>query len=399
MAGSTDYYEVLGIKRDASPAAMKKAYYKLASKWHPDKNDGCKEAEEKFKEISHAYEILSDPQKKEIYDNFGEEGLKNGPQMDPNHIYEQVFRAGGFGGMFGMNGRQSSRKAKDLRHPIKVTLKQLYTGSSKKLKITRQLQCNKCDGNGTKDGTTPPNCEECNGRGCRIKRVPMGPGTFAAQQVYCYLCKGTGKSTKKTDSCNTCKGSGKVNDPVIITIDIPIGSRWGQGIIKKGMGETGKGQIPGDFIGILEPKDDPENSNYRYINGQLIYVMDITLAEALTGFKKAFKHLDDRKLFIENASNKVITPGSYRTIKDQGLPDMNSTTRSDLKIEFNIVFPSNITKKQSKAIRAIWPVSDTDTNDAVKVESSLNNKEELIPVSYIQTTGSQPDREEQCTHQ
>ncbi|RKP11599.1 DnaJ domain-containing protein, partial [Piptocephalis cylindrospora] len=253
MVKETALYEALGVSPDASESDLKKAYRKLALKYHPDKNP---DAGDKFKEISHAYEVLSDSQKREVYDRFGEAGLSGeggmgGGGVSPEDLFAQLFGGGG-GGFFGGGGPGGSsrhsgpRKGKDVGHGLKVTLEDLYKGKTSKLALQRNIICKKCDGKGGKAGAVK-SCSTCNGQGVRLTIRQMGPMIQQVQQT-CPDCRGEGEIINQKDRCKDCLGKKVISERKVLEVHVDKGMKGGQRITFTGEADQAPGTLPGDVV-------------------------------------------------------------------------------------------------------------------------------------------------------
>eukprot|EP01027_Heterolobosea_sp_BB2_P013230 GEZU01019091.1.p1 GENE.GEZU01019091.1~~GEZU01019091.1.p1 ORF type:complete len:282 (+),score=93.20 GEZU01019091.1:153-998(+) len=256
----TDFYSVLGVPKDASADDIKKAYRKLAIKYHPDKNKEP-DAAEKFKEISHAYEVLSDPEKRQIYDKYGEEGLQGGGMNfhSAEDIFSQFFGGGGgiFGSFFGGGGgAREPKKGKDVVHAINVSLEDLYMGTTKKIRITRMKKCNECLGRGTKGGAAAATCSRCKGTGVQTTVRQLGPGFIQQMQSTCELCNGEGKTIKKEDQCPECKGKRLVEEKKEVEIHITPGMVEGEKIVfeEQANDTPSPDSVAGDIVIVIKQK-------------------------------------------------------------------------------------------------------------------------------------------------
>jgi len=333
-----EYYKILGgnINKNSTQDEIKKAYKKVAMKWHPDRNQDNKEvAEKKFKEISTAYSVLSDTKKKDIYDQFGEEGLQNqnqGHSVNPMDIFGDIFGNSGFGNSgfsfnFGSNfspNNNQQRKNKPINKPINVKLEDLYNGKVIKLNITRKIidddkkhlikQCSTCDGNGVV-----------------IQIRHMGPMVQQIQQQ-CPQCNGSGRFAPKNIRKNETKN---------IELNIKKGMQHGEKIVIPNMGDTPiDGSLPSDIIFIIQQED---HALFNVSDKHLIIEKKINLIDALNGFEFIITHLDNRKLLV--TSDTIIKPDEIKVIKYQGMPSQNSND-GDLIIKFKIEFPNTIEKKE-----------------------------------------------------
>ncbi|KAG1180308.1 hypothetical protein G6F70_000472 [Rhizopus microsporus] len=330
MVKDTKFYDLLGVGPNASESELKKAYRKLALKYHPDKNP---EAGDKFKEISHAYEILSDPEKRQMYDQFGEEGLNGGPGMggmDAEDLFAQFF--GGFGG--GRRGPSGPRRGKDMVHALKVSLEDLYNGKTSKLALQKHILCPKCNGKGGKEGAVRK-CQSCNGQGIRIITRQMGPMIQQMQQP-CGDCQATGEVIDEKDRCTECRGKKVVGEKKILEVHIDKGMRDGQKITFSGEGDQAPDIIPGDIIIVIDEKPHP---HFKRQGDDLVYEAKIDLLTALAGGKFAIPHLDDRVLMVSILPGEAIKPGEMKVIPDEGMPAHRTHTRGHLFIKFIIDFP------------------------------------------------------------
>ncbi|KAJ3175102.1 Type I HSP40 co-chaperone [Geranomyces variabilis] len=339
MVKDTKYYDLLEVPSGASESDLKKAYRKLALKYHPDKNP---DAGDKFKDISHAYEVLSDPQKRDVYDRYGEEGLSGdggmgGPGMSPEDLFSHLFGGGG-GGFFGGGGgrrQQGPRKGKDMAHALKVSLEDLYKGKVSKLALQKQVICDKCDGKGGKEGAVKT-CQGCHGRGVKIVMRQIGPMIQQMQQT-CPDCNGEGESIREKDRCKGCNGK-KVNaERKILEVYIDKGMQDGQKITFTGEGDQTPGIVPGDVIIVIEEKEHPR---FKRKGDDLYYEAKIDLVSALAGGQFCITHLDERVLLVTILPGEVIKPGDIKAISGEGMPAYKRPfDKGNLYVKFDIVFP------------------------------------------------------------
>ncbi|KAM4062296.1 DnaJ domain-containing protein [Hirsutella rhossiliensis] len=353
-----DLYELLSIERDASQDQIKKAYRKAALKYHPDKapEDQRGESEVKFKEITKAYEILSDDQKRHLYDTHGmaafdgSRGGPGGPEVDLNDILSQMF---GFnmGGPGGPGGPRRPRRGPDEEQEYKVTLEELYKGKTVKFAANKQVLCAQCKGSGGKEKAKPAACERCKGNGMVEAIRQVGPGMMRREAVLCDHCQGSGSLYKEKDRCKRCKGKKTVQEKKVLEIYIPRGSMQGERIVLEGEADQYPDQTPGDIVFTLveEPHD-----TFSRLGNDLSAELKVTLAEALTGFSRVvLKHLDGRGISIDRPRGKVLRPGDCLRIEAEGMPMKRGETKGDLYLLVNIEFPEDGWLKDDAAYDAI----------------------------------------------
>ncbi|KAF0700507.1 Aste57867_8968 [Aphanomyces stellatus] len=340
---NTTFYETLGVPKNASAADIKKAYRKLALKNHPDKGGDP----ELFKDITVAYEALSDPEKRELYDQYGEEGLQQGgggghPGAD---IFSQMF--GGRGG-----GRpRGPQRGEDLTHPLKVSLEDLYNGKTVKLAVNRDVLCGGCSGRGGPEGAETT-CNTCNGRGMRIQHRQIGPGMVQQVQSVCPDCRGQGKSIRESDRCKVCKGNKVTKERKVLEVHIEKGMRNGQRITFSGEADQAPGVLPGDIIFVIQEK---EHSVFQRKGGNLIMEKKISLVEALCGFETIVEHLDGRHVHVKSVAGEVIKPNQFKAVHGEGMPQHgNPFVKGQLVILFKVDFPTTITPDQARVLTSIF---------------------------------------------
>ncbi|OAA43221.1 protein mitochondrial targeting protein (Mas1) [Metarhizium rileyi] len=357
---SEDYYVVLGIERTASEAEIKKAYRKTALQNHPDKNPGNAEAEAKFKLATEAYEVLTDSQKRSIYDQYGKEGLNGagggGSGMPAEDLFAQFFGGGGFGGMGGMFGGGSSRgppKARTIHHTHKVSLEDIYRGKVSKLALQRSIICPKCDGLGGKKGAVSK-CSGCDGHGMKTMMRQMGPMIQRFQTV-CPDCNGEGEIIKDKDRCKQCSGKKTIVDRKVLHVHVDKGVRSGTKVEFRGEGDQSPGVQAGDVVFEIEQKP---HTRFKRKDDDLLYNCDIELVTALAGGTIYIEHLDDRWLAIDILPGESIAPESVKMVRGQGMPSHRHHDFGNLFIHFNVKFPEkNWTQDQSAfaALQKILP--------------------------------------------
>lgn len=360
-----DYYEILGIQKTSSVDEVKKAYRKLAMQYHPDRNPGNKEAEEKFKEATEAYEVLSDQDKRSRYDRFGHEGVRQGADFhdwantNPNDIFS-VFNdifGGGFGGsifddFFGGSARTRSRtgtsggeRGGDLKISVKLTLEEIGTGVEKKVKIKRQEKCQTCNGSGAKSGSGASNCPTCGGTGELRRATRTMFGQFV-NIVQCTTCGGSGKIIK--DPCPTCGGAGRVNGEATIKVKIPAGVGDGNYLTLRGEGSAGRRGGPnGDLIVVIEEAQHP---HFKRDGDDIIFELDLSFPEAALGSEIEVPTLNGRaKLKIEPG----IQSGKILRMREKGLPHLNGYGKGDQLVAINIYTPTKLSGKDKELLKEL----------------------------------------------
>lgn len=345
---STRYYELLGVTKDASADELKKAHRKLALKLHPDKGGDP----EKFKEINEAYDVLKDPEKRRIYDDYGEEALKEGMGSGgPSGGMADII-----GDLFGGGGRsrsQRERKSEDVLHKLAVSLEELYNGATKKLSLSRNLPCEACKATGTKSGKKYE-CSTCRGSGVQIQIRPLGPGMVQQIQSRCSTCSGTGYSTPPSDKCTVCNGKCLVQEKKTFEVHVEQGMKQGAKVVLRGeAGCTEPGLAPGDVVLVIQQK---EHEQFKRANIDLIMEKKITLVEALCGCSFTLKHLDGRVLRINTPSGDVIKPDTFTKIADEGMPIHGRPfQKGNLYIHFIVEFPEKLDAAAVAALSKVLP--------------------------------------------
>ncbi|KAG0039268.1 Type I HSP40 co-chaperone [Podila clonocystis] len=354
MVKETKLYEALEVDPGCSDSELKKAYRKLALKFHPDKTGG--QTSERFQDISHAYDVLSDPQKRTVYDQYGEAGLsgEGGPGggmggLSPEDLFSHFF--GGGGG--GRGGRPSGpRRGKDVAHGLKVTLEDLYKGKTTKLALQKNVICEKCEGKGGKEGAVKT-CTTCNGQGYRVMLRQMGPMMQQIQQP-CGDCRGEGEIINAKDKCKPCSGRKVTQVRKVLEVHIDRGMKDGRKIVFNGEGDQAPGTIPGDVVIVLEQR---EHERFKRTGDDLYYNAKIDLVTALAGGKIQIPHLDDRVLVVDILPGEVIKPSELKAVMGQGMPTERHHDFGNLYIQFEIEFPAaNWTDlSHIEQLRAILP--------------------------------------------
>mmetsp|Transcript_12138 Transcript_12138/g.10975 ORF Transcript_12138/g.10975 Transcript_12138/m.10975 type:complete len:434 (-) Transcript_12138:132-1433(-) len=342
------YYKLLGVPKTAEESEIKKAYKKLALKYHPDKGGDV----EKFKEISAAVEVLTDPEKRKIYDQYGKEGL-DGQVGGEGHSAEDIFSMFfGGGGRGGGSGRRGPQKGEDIVHSVKASLEDLYNGKTVRLAISRNKPCPDCEGRGGKDGAEKT-CSDCNGRGVKIQLRQIGPGMVQQIQSGCQTCKGACKVIEEKDKCKQCKGNKVFKDRKVLDVIIEKGMKNGQKIRFSGEADEIPGTIPGDVIIVINEK---EHDVFKRKGADLVYTCDLTLSEALCGFVRTLTHLDGRILKFEASPGEVVKQDAVKLIQAEGMPYHGSPfTKGRLFIHFTVKFPKTLPINTINALKEVLP--------------------------------------------
>ncbi|CAI4228517.1 unnamed protein product [Auanema sp. JU1783] len=341
----TKYYNILGVSPDASESDLKKAYRKLALKYHPDKNP---EGGEQFKQISQAYDVLSDPQKREIYDEAGEEGLQGAGGGGPaGHNPFDIFNM-----FFGGGGPREKPSVRPIVHSLKLSLEQLYAGVTKKLKITRDMRCRECDGKGSKTATT---CTGCKGQGRITRRFHIAPSIAQTMQTTCEQCAGQGTVYSPKDRCKKCNGDRMLHVEEIITVEVHPGTKDDEKFSFEGKGdETLDSSIsPGNVVIVI---DELRHRVFTRKGDNLVMEVTIELVEALCGFSRSFKTLDDREVFYTCLPGEVIPHECIKVIQGEGMPrKYGSGEKGDLWISFKVNFPVSLDAKSRNGLSELLP--------------------------------------------
>ncbi|OJJ03187.1 hypothetical protein ASPVEDRAFT_133629 [Aspergillus versicolor CBS 583.65] len=354
MVKDTKFYDTLGVDPSATEAQLKTAYKKSALKYHPDKNPNNPEAAETFKDITKAYEVLSDPQQRSVYDQLGEEGLEGGGAggMGAEDLFAQFFGGGGgFGGMFGGGMRDTGpKKARTIHHVHKVNLEDIYRGKVSKLALQKSVICSTCDGRGGKDGAVK-SCTGCNGSGMKTMMRQMGPMIQRFQTV-CPDCNGEGEIIREKDRCRNCHGKKTVVERKVLHVHVDRGVKNGHKIEFRGEGDQLPGVMPGDVVFEIEQKPHPR---FQRKEDDLFYHAEIDLLTALGGGTLNIEHLDDRWLSVTIAPGEVITPGAVKVIKGQGMPSFRHHDHGNLYIQFDVKFPERDELQNLNLLEQVLP--------------------------------------------
>lgn len=371
MAAKKDYYEILGVDKNVSDEDLKKAYKKVALKYHPDRNPGDKEAEEKFKEAAEAYDVLRDPKKRQIYDQFGAEGLNgaaggggyHAQNMDINDIFSMfgdIFGGrnpfSGFGGGFGGfssgfgGGQRAQRvyKGSDLRIRLRLTLQEIATGVTKKIKVKKQVVCPDCHGTGSADNQAPETCPRCHGTGMEVKTRQSMFGMMQTQ-VECSQCHGEGTIIK--NKCHRCAGQGTILGEETIEINIPAGVADGMIVNCRGKGNAGpRNGVAGDIqVVIVEEPNDTFIRNDQ----DIIYDLQLSISQAILGGKVEVPLLNGNHARINIEAGTQ--PGKVLRLRGKGLPAVSGYGygNGDMVVRVNVYIPKHLSAEEKRIVESL----------------------------------------------
>lgn len=358
MAGKQDYYELLGVSKSATPEELKKAYRKMAIKHHPDKNAGDKASEEKFKEISEAYAVLSDAEKKSVYDRFGHEGLKGAAGggggfsggfssggFNFNDIFEGAFGGGeGFFDSFfgGSRGGSRVRGGADIRYQVQITLKEALEGKKSTVEVRKQEKCSVCKGSGAKPGTSPTTCPDCGGTG----QIRQSRGLFSVSTT-CPRCGGRGSVI--SSPCSTCHGKGHVAQTKKINVTIPAGIDNGQSIKISGEGEASSSGGPNGDLYITVRVEDHD---IYHREADILYCeLPVSVSQAILGTMVSCPTIDGKKVKIKIPSGTA--HGSVLRVRGEGMPSLRTGVRGDLHVKILVEIPQKLSAKAKALIEEL----------------------------------------------
>ena len=363
-----DFYDILGVKKDATADEIKKAYRKAALKYHPDRNPGDKEAEEKFKEAARAYEILSDPDKRARYDQFGETGINGqgfGAQgMDLNDIFSHfsdIFEGMGFdsfGGFSSRGPRRAQFRGSDLRMKVRLSLSEIQNGTTKKFKVHKDIQCTECNGTGCAKGSQPATCPDCKGQGYVLRQQRTIFGAMQSQEV-CPRCQGEG--TIVQNPCSHCHGKGVTKGEEIVEIKIPAGVEEGMVVTSRGKGNAAPHNgIAGDLQVLISEETD--KSLIRDGN-DLIYNLLLTIPQAVLGDSVEIPTVDGKvRIKIKPGTQ----PGTVLALHGKGLPSVNSYHTGDLLVNISVYMPEKLSDEERQFFEKMKGSSNSKGSDSIK---------------------------------
>jgi molecular chaperone DnaJ len=354
----SDYYEILGVPRDADEATLKKAYRRLAMQYHPDRNNGDRDAEARFKEVTEAYEVLHDPEKRAVYDRYGDAGLRGrAGQAYGFHPFDlsealNIFMRdfGGFSGfeaMFGGGERShhAERRGNDLKAAVTLTLQEVATGVKKTLKYKRLVACETCGGSGAKPGTSPRTCPTCGGRG-EVRRAQRSIfGQFLSVSP-CPTCAGEGRVIAET--CQICRGDGRTRTDTTITVDVPPGVSSSNYITLRGQGHVGpRGGPAGDLVVMLEVEED---ERFQRHGDDLVYDLQLSFSQAALGVEiRVPTPYGDEPVKVAPGTQA----GTVLRLKGRGLPHLGAGGKGDLHVRIGVWTPDRLTPEMETLFREL----------------------------------------------
>lgn len=362
-SGGKDYYKTLGVSKDASTQDIKKAYRKKAMVAHPDQGGNADE----FAQISEAYEVLSNEEKKRIYDQYGSEAAQSGMGgmggpggmggmggRSPEDIFSEFF-GGGMGGMGGMGRRQ--QKVEDIDVKVRLTLEEVYSGVTKQVRVSRPTVCSDCNGKGTKSGEDKPKCGVCKGQGRVVRTMGGGGGVFQQVMSACDKCGGTGSAAKAGDNCGKCHGDGYRTQSAEVSIPIPAGCPNNAVLQAPGEGGVIPGAIPGNLNLHIEMI---EHRVFRRRGNDLLMDIDLSFAEAMTGFERSVKLPDGRTVSVHSPKGEILQTSSVLKLQGEGLPPTDGGPRGDIYVMVKVKMPKTLNDEQREALEKAFGKAPKD---------------------------------------
>lgn len=365
-----DFYKVLGVSRTASKDEIKKAYRKRALETHPDQGG----KKEEFAEVAEAYECLNNPEKKQVYDQYGSEAVNNmgagGGGMGGFHgrnaedVFSEFFRqAGGFGDMFGGGRGRGPQQVPPVEVQLKVTLEEIANGASKTVRVTRPSVCSDCRGNGTKSQQAKPKCSQCNGSGQVVQQHRMGAGMVQQVVAQCPRCGGQGSVAKKDDECARCHGLGYRQMTNEVNLNVPVGVPGGVTLAVQGEGGTMPNAIPGDLHVHIE---QIPHKDFTRRGDDLTVTMEVSLSEALLGVQRPLRLLDGRTVSLKaGGDDSVLKQDAVIKIAGEGMPKAEHGGKGDLYVFVNLQMPKTLNAEQRAAIETAFGKPAADANASV----------------------------------
>lgn len=356
-------YKELGVEKNASQEDIKRAFKKLAIKHHPDKGGD----QEKFKELCKAYEILSDPEKRRNYDEYGEDGVETGGMPAGESIFEMFFGGG--------RQRRGPPRSDDVNSKVAFSLEEFFNGATKQMAINHNVICADCKGHGGPEDASIQ-CSECNGHGVKVTYQRMGP-MVRQSQAPCQACRTTGKRMPADKECKTCSGRGVVRERKVIEIHLPRGAPDNHQVVFKGEADQVPGEVPGDVIFTCVRK---EHDVFNRANADLIMEREISLKEALCGSGFYITCLDGTQKWIDYSQSVPITTGKYLAVENEGMPKGGSMfVRGNLFIKFTVKFPTNLTAEAKQQLLKVLPGPDCHA----KPTKSSTHEADILKTIFI----------------
>jgi len=374
-----DYYDVLGVTKNATEDEIKKAYRKMAMKYHPDKNQGDKAAEEKFKEAAEAYDVLGNASKKQKYDQFGHAGFSAGgggghgdfsSMDDIFSAFGDIFGGGGFGGGGSSRGGRRVNRGTNLRIKVKLDLNEILTGVEKKIKVNKYVSCVPCKGTGAQNGSGFSNCNTCRGTGqvTRVVQTMLGQMQTAST---CPSCGGEGQIIK--EKCKSCYGDGIVKGEEVISINIPAGVAEGMQLSMQGKGNAAaRGGVPGDLLIVVEETEHP---TLKRDGNNLLYNLFISVPEVILGTSAEINTLDGKAKIKIDAGTQS---GKVLRLRGKGLPNINGYDKGDLLVNVNVWTPQTLNKEEKQLLEKLRDSENFKPNPSQKERGFFSRMKEYF---------------------
>ena len=354
MVVDTRLYDILGIKPDANPRQIKRAFMTKARELHPDKNRNDPKSTQLFQELNEAYEILKDPSKRTRYDRFGLQGLSSTSNSNDEDLFDIFTHHFGFDSFSDFSSYGQRVRSADIRFTVHVTLEDLYNGKTLKLRVKRQRICGSCRGLGTKDGCHRRLCAQCQGKGTTV-RVQRHGSVLSREVRTCSACQGSGEVVDPSDVCSQCSGRRVIDTSKEIDVTVERGMESGDSIVFRGESDEAPGVDAGDLVVVVDESPHPV---FKRRHANLLVDKDVQLSEALLGARVVIRHLDGRTVVARTGAGKVIAPGDVMRIDGEGMPARGSALRrGDLFVRFHVVFPvyEQLTPELAGALRTLAP--------------------------------------------